>query len=182
MSGPRRAGRPAGGPHGGPRDPSAAGVGEGARTGFAHLVTGGLFAPDLFLTPLLTVVPLQAAAPAPVAVGFLMTTQVRHIAWDRYAIAVPAFLTTTVMPFTYSITNGIGAGFLAHGVVKTVLGRAREVHWLLWGTSALCVVYFAIDPVEQLPGVKQPPRNAGRAAPGGRGAARSCRRSPGPGG
>ncbi|WP_217136159.1 NCS2 family permease [Streptomyces sp. AC558_RSS880] len=133
---------------------SAAGVGEGARTGFANLVTGGLFALALFLTPLLTVVPLQAAAPALVAVGFLMMTQVKHIEWDRYEIAVPAFLTIAVMPFTYSITNGIGAGFIAHVVIKTVLGRAREVHWLLWGASALFLVYFAIDPIEQLLGAE----------------------------
>ncbi|GAA3503587.1 NCS2 family permease [Streptomyces prasinosporus] len=132
---------------------SAAGVGEGARTGFANLVTGGLFGLALFLTPLLTIVPLQAAAPALVAVGFLMMTQVKHIQWDRYEIAVPAFLTIAVMPFTYSITNGIGAGFVAHVVIKTVLGRAREVHWLLWGASALFLVYFAIDPIEQLLGV-----------------------------
>jgi AGZA family xanthine/uracil permease-like MFS transporter len=133
---------------------SAAGVGEGARTGFANFVTGGLFTLALFLTPLLTIVPLQAAAPALVAVGFLMMTQVRHIDWDRYDIAIPAFLTIAVMPFTYSITNGIGAGFLAYVVIKTVLGKAREVHWLLWGTSALFLVYFAIDPIEQLLGVQ----------------------------
>ncbi|MFF4524755.1 NCS2 family permease [Streptomyces bluensis] len=133
---------------------SAAGVGEGARTGFANLVTGGLFACALFLTPLLTIVPMQAAAPALVAVGFLMMTQVKHIDWDRYEIAIPAFLTIAVMPFTYSITNGIGAGFVAYVLIKTALGRARQVHWLLWGTSALFLVYFAIDPVEQLLGAK----------------------------
>ncbi|MFF7895624.1 NCS2 family permease [Streptomyces sp. NPDC007907] len=133
---------------------SAAGVGEGARTGFSNLVTGGLFGLALFLTPLLTIVPLQAAAPALIAVGFLMMTQVKHIDWDRYDIAIPAFLTIAVMPFTYSITNGIGAGFLAYVVIKTVLGKAKEVHWLLWGTSALFLVYFAIDPIEQLLGAK----------------------------
>ncbi|OQD54537.1 MFS transporter [Streptomyces phaeoluteigriseus] len=133
---------------------SAAGVGEGSRTGFSNLVTGGLFALALFLTPLLTIVPLQAAAPALVAVGFLMMTQVKSIDWDRYEIAIPAFLTIAVMPFTYSITNGIGAGFLAFVVIKTVLGRARDVHWLMWGASALFVVYFAIDPIEQVLGVK----------------------------
>ncbi|WP_030955001.1 NCS2 family permease, partial [Streptomyces sp. NRRL S-481] len=133
---------------------SAAGVGEGSRTGFSNLVTGGLFGLALFLTPLLTIVPLQAAAPALVAVGFLMMTQVKHIDWDRYDVAVPAFLTIAVMPFTYSITNGIGAGFLAYVVIKTVLGKAREVHWLLWGTAALFLVYFAIDPIEQLLGAK----------------------------
>ncbi|MFE1289032.1 NCS2 family permease [Streptomyces sp. NPDC058751] len=133
---------------------SAAGVGEGARTGFANLVTGGLFGLALFLTPLLTIVPLQAAAPALIAVGFLMMTHVKHIDWDRYEIAIPAFLTIAVMPFTYSITNGIGAGFLAYVVIKAVLGKAKEVNWLLWAVSALFLVYFAIDPVEQLLGVK----------------------------
>ncbi|MFF0285685.1 NCS2 family permease [Streptomyces sp. NPDC005262] len=133
---------------------SAAGVGEGARTGFASLVTGALFAVALFLTPLATVVPAQAAAPALIAVGFLLMAQVRHIDWERYEIAIPAFLTIAVMPFTYSITNGIGAGFLAYVVIKTVLGKAREVHWLLWGTSVLFAVYFAIDPIEQVLGVK----------------------------
>jgi AGZA family xanthine/uracil permease-like MFS transporter len=133
---------------------SAAGVGEGARTGFANLITGGMFALALFLTPLLTIVPLQAAAPALVAVGFLMMTQVKHIDWDRYEIAIPAFLTIAVMPFTYSITNGIGAGFVAYVLIKTVLGRAKDVHWLLWAASALFLVYFAIDPVEQILGTK----------------------------
>ncbi|MGW1609617.1 NCS2 family permease [Streptomyces sp. NPDC002285] len=133
---------------------SAAGVGEGARTGFSNLITGGLFALALFLTPLLTIVPLQAAAPALVAVGFLMMTQVKHIDWDKYEIAIPAFLTIAVMPFTYSITNGIGAGFLAYVVIKTVLGKAKDIHWLLWGTSALFLVYFAINPIEQILGVK----------------------------
>ncbi|MEW2411405.1 NCS2 family permease [Streptomyces griseoviridis] len=132
---------------------SAAGVGEGSRTGFSNLVTGGLFGLALLLTPLLTIVPLQAAAPALVAVGFLMMTQVKNIDWDRYEIAVPAFLTIAAMPFTYSITNGIGAGFVAHVLIKSVLGRAREVHWLMWAVSALFLVYFAIDPVEQLLGV-----------------------------
>ncbi|MEV6786906.1 NCS2 family permease [Streptomyces sp. NPDC051098] len=132
---------------------SAAGVGEGARTGLASAVTGALFGLALFLTPLLTVVPAQAAAPALVAVGFLLMARVRHIDWERYEIAIPAFLTIAVMPFTYSITNGIGAGFIAYVVIKAVLGKAREVHWLLWGTAALFAVYFAIDPIEQLLGV-----------------------------
>ncbi|MFF5899468.1 NCS2 family permease [Streptomyces argenteolus] len=133
---------------------SAAGVGEGARTGFANLVTGGLFALALFFTPILTIVPMQAASPALVAVGFLMMTQVKHIDWDRYELAVPAFLTIVVMPFTYSITNGIGAGFIAYVVIKACLGKAREVHWLLWGTAVLFLVYFAIDPLEQVLGLK----------------------------
>ncbi|MFF2526158.1 NCS2 family permease [Streptomyces liangshanensis] len=128
---------------------SAAGVGEGARTGFASVVTGALFGLSLFLAPLALVVPAQAAAPALIVVGFLLMSQVRHIDWEKYEIAVPAFLTIAVMPFTYSITNGIGAGFVAYVVIKTVLGKAREVHWLLWATTALFVVYFAIDPIER---------------------------------
>ncbi|MDT0344811.1 NCS2 family permease [Streptomyces litchfieldiae] len=133
---------------------SAAGVGEGARTGFANLVTGGLFALALFLSPLAAVVPAQAAAPALVAVGFLMMAQVGRIDWTDTSLAIPAFITIAVMPFTYSITNGIGAGFIAYVVLKVVLGRTREITWLLWVTAALFVVYFGIDPVEQLLGVE----------------------------
>ncbi|WP_314174007.1 NCS2 family permease [Streptomyces winkii] len=133
---------------------SAAGVGEGARTGFSSLITGGLFGLALFLTPILTIVPFQAASPALVVVGFTMMTQVKHIDWDSYELAIPAFLTMIVMPFTYSITNGIGAGFIAYVVIKACLGKVREVHWLLWGSALLFLVYFAIEPLKQLLGVK----------------------------
>lgn len=109
-----------------------------------------MFALALFFAPVLTIVPMQAASPALVAVGFLMMTQVKHIDWDRYDLAIPAFLTITVMPLTYSITNGIGAGFVTYVIIKACLGKAREVHWLLWITAALFLVYFAIDPLEQL--------------------------------
>ncbi|MGP4113808.1 NCS2 family permease [Streptomyces sp. 4N509B] len=132
---------------------SAAGVGEGARTGLANMVTGGLFALALFFAPLAAVVPSQAAAPALVAVGFLMMAGVGRIDWSDYSIAIPAFVTIAVMPFTFSITNGIGAGFIAFVVIRSVLGRAREVSGLMWVAAALFVVYFAINPVEQLLGV-----------------------------
>ncbi len=133
---------------------SAAGVGEGARTGLASVVTGALFAVALFLSPLAGVVPSQAAAPALVAVGFLLMAQVRNIDWTQYDIGIPAFLTIAVMPFTYSITNGIGAGFLSFVAIKLVLGRWRDVHPLVWGVSFCFLVYFAIDPVQQLLGAK----------------------------
>ncbi|HVF03516.1 MAG TPA: NCS2 family permease [Frankiaceae bacterium] len=133
---------------------SAAGVGEGARTGLASVVTGLLFLVALFFTPLVEVVPYEAAAPALVIVGFLMLTNVRNIPWDDYTIAIPAFLTIVLMPFTYSITNGIGAGFISYVAIRATQGRARDVGWLLWLISALFVVYFAIDPIEQLLGVK----------------------------
>ncbi|MGW8851299.1 NCS2 family permease, partial [Streptomyces xiamenensis] len=128
---------------------SAAGVGEGARTGFANLITGALFALALLFAPLAAVVPAQAAAPALVAVGFLMMTQVARIDWNDYTLAVPAFVTIAVMPFTYSITNGIGAGFVTYVLMKIATGRIREINWMLWLTGALFVIYFAIDPVQQ---------------------------------
>ncbi|GIG70075.1 NCS2 family permease [Phytomonospora endophytica] len=129
---------------------SAAGVGEGARTGLASVVTGALFAVALFFTPVLTIVPMQAAAPALVVVGFLLLTQVRLIDWSDITIAIPAFLTIAVMPFTYSITNGIGAGFVSYVVLSLVAGKARRVHWLLWVVSALFTVYFFAEPIERL--------------------------------
>jgi AGZA family xanthine/uracil permease-like MFS transporter len=82
-------------------------------------------------------------------VGFLLMTQVQKIPWDDYDLAIPAFLTIVLMPFTYSITNGIGAGFVSFAVIKLARGRAREVHVLLWVIAALFVVYFGIDLVER---------------------------------
>ena len=133
---------------------SAAGVGDGARTGLASVATGVLFLVALFLTPLVAVVPYEAASPALVIVGFLLMTQVRLIPWDDFDIAIPAFLTIILMPFTYSITNGIGAGFVSYVVIKVLRGEARAVHWLLWVVAAAFVVYFAIQPVEELLGVR----------------------------
>jgi AGZA family xanthine/uracil permease-like MFS transporter len=133
---------------------SAAGVGEGARTGLASVVTGLLFLLATFLSPLVAIVPYEAATPALIIVGFLMMTQVKAITWDNIEIALPAFLTIVLMPFTYSITAGIGAGFIAYVVLKSVRGKARQVHPLLWVAAALFVVYFAIDPVKQILGVE----------------------------
>jgi adenine/guanine/hypoxanthine permease len=132
---------------------SAAGVGEGARTGLASVVTGLLFVVGLFLTPLVEVVPYEAASPALVVVGFLLMMQVREIPWTDFDIAIPAFLAIVLMPFTFSITNGIGAGFIAYVAIKVARGRWREPGLLLWVITALFVVYFAIDPVERLLGV-----------------------------
>jgi AGZA family xanthine/uracil permease-like MFS transporter len=132
---------------------SAAGVGEGARTGLASVVTALLFLVALFLTPLVEVVPLEAAAPALVVVGFLLMTQVAQIPWDDLEVAIPAFLTIVLMPFTFSITNGIGAGFIAYVVIKTARGSWRDPGLLLWIIALLFLVYFAIDPVERLLGV-----------------------------
>lgn len=129
---------------------SAAGVGEGARTGLASVVTGALFLVAMLFTPLVTIVPYEAATPALVVVGFLMFAQIRTIDLSDYAIAIPTFLTVVVMPFTYSITNGIGAGFVSYAVIRLAQGRAREVHPLLWIVTALFVLYFAIGPIQDL--------------------------------
>ena len=126
---------------------SAAGVGDGARTGLASVVTGLLFVGALFLTPLVSIVPFEAASPALVVVGFLLMTQIRNIDFDDWVIAIPAFLTIVLMPFTYSITNGIGAGFVSLAVLKAATGKSREVHPLLWVVAGLFVVYFAIAPI-----------------------------------
>lgn len=134
---------------------STAGVGEGARTGLANVVTGGLFLLTLVFTPLATVVPSQAATPALVAVGFMiLAANIRDIDWSDATIAVPAFLTIIMMPFTYSITNGIGLGFLTYIVLRAGTGRLREVPWLLRVTGLLFLVYFLLDPIEQIIGAK----------------------------
>ncbi|MEP7034331.1 MAG: NCS2 family permease [Actinomycetota bacterium] len=132
---------------------SAAGVGEGARTGLASVVTGLLFLLATFLAPLVSVVPYEAATPALVVVGFLMMQQVKGISWDDLEIAFPAFLTIVLMPFTYSITAGIGAGFVVYVLIKVVLRKSSVVHPLLWVISGLFIVYFALDPLKSLLGV-----------------------------
>src|SRR3954454_3271467 len=133
---------------------SAAGVGEGARTGLASVATGLVFVVALFFTPLYSMVPAAAATPALVAVGFLLMTQVKNIPWDDWAIAIPCFLTIVLMPFTYSITNGIGAGMISYVLLKATQGKWRETRWLLWTISILFGVYFALHPIKVALGVE----------------------------
>jgi len=126
---------------------SAAGVGEGARTGLASVVTGVLFLLTTFLAPLVAVIPYEAATPALVIVGFLMMTQIRNIDWDDLGIALPEFLTIILMPFTYNISVGIGVGFVSHVIIRAIQGRSKEVHPLLWLVSGLFVIYFLQSPI-----------------------------------
>jgi len=126
---------------------SASGVGEGARTGLSAIVTGALFLLASFFTGVVQAIPSEAAVPALVLVGFLMMQQVKGIDWDDLEIAIPAFLTIVLMPFTYSITVGIGAGFLAYILIKLVRGKSADVHLLMWIVGAAFVVYFGIDPI-----------------------------------
>lgn len=129
---------------------SASGIGDGARTGIASLVTGGLFLLAMFIAPLTKIVPYEAAAPALVIVGFLMMTQIRKIPFDDFSIAIPSFLTIILMPFTYSITNGIGAGLVSYVVIKIAQRQAKEVSPLLWIIFAAFVIYFGIHPLKEL--------------------------------
>jgi AGZA family xanthine/uracil permease-like MFS transporter len=93
-------------------------------------------------------VPFEAASTALVVVGFLMMTAVRTIDWDDFEIAIPAFLTIVLMPFTFSISNGIGAGLITYALLKVVRGKAREVHPLLYAVAALFVLYLLRGPLE----------------------------------
>lgn len=132
---------------------SAAGVGEGARTGLASIVTGMLFLASMFIAPIVSMVPYEAATPALVVVGFLMMTQVTDIDWKTPEIALPAFITIIMMPFSYSITNGIGAGFVSYLVVQLARGRGKQIHPLMWVASLLFVIYFTLEPIKAILGV-----------------------------
>ena len=126
---------------------SSAGIADGARTGLANIVTGLLFLAAMFFTPLYEIVPIEAAAPVLVIVGALMMMQVSEIDWTKFHIALPSFLTIVAMPFTYSIADGIGIGFITFALFSVFAGKAKEVHWLMWLISALFVVFFAMDPI-----------------------------------
>ena len=126
---------------------SASGVGEGARTGLASVVTGLCFLLTTFLAPLVAIIPYEAATPALIIVGFMMMTQIKAIDWDDYGIAIPAFLTIILMPFTYNISVGIGAGFVTHVVIRYMQGRRKEVHPLLLLVSGLFMIYFLSSPI-----------------------------------
>jgi AGZA family xanthine/uracil permease-like MFS transporter len=121
---------------------SAAGVSSGARTGLASVVTGVLFLLAMFLSPVVAVIPPEATAPALVIVGFLMAAIVTKVDLESIDEGLPALLTMVVMPFTYSITNGIGAGFISYVFIKAVRGKARDVHPLMWAVAVAFVLYF----------------------------------------
>ncbi|MFI9487029.1 NCS2 family permease [Promicromonospora sp. NPDC052451] len=132
---------------------SASGVGDGARTGLAAVTTGVAFLLTTFLSPLVEVVPHEAATPALVIVGFLMVVQVTGIDWTDLEVAIPAFLTMVLMPFAYSITVGIGAGVISFVLIKIAVGKARKVHPLLWIAALLFVVYFLMGPIRAAVGI-----------------------------
>ncbi len=120
---------------------SASGVGEGGRTGLTSVVTGVLFLLAIFFTPIISIVPAYAVAPALIIVGFLMLTVVKSINWEDFSVAFPAFLTMIMIPFTYSISKGIGYGFISYVLIKVVSGKYKEVHPLMY----IVAVAFMLD-------------------------------------
>ena len=124
---------------------SAAGVAEGGRTGFASVVTGILFLLAIALSPIAGIIPAQATAPALVLVGYLMFTLVKDIPVADVEDGLPALLTIILMPLTYDITVGIGAGFISWVLIKVVRGKFDQIHWLMWLVSIAFIVYFAQD-------------------------------------
>lgn len=125
---------------------SASGVQAGGRTGMTALVIGLLFLAALFISPLASSVPPYATAPALLYVAGLMMRELIEVNWNDVAEATPAALTALVMPFTYSIANGLAFGFISYVVLKTLTGRAREIHAATWLVAALFVVRFAFFP------------------------------------
>lgn len=123
---------------------SAAGVAAGGRTGLTSVVTAILFALAMFFAPVASVIPPQATAPALLLVGFLMARGLRDIEWDRFGEGFPALVTILLMPLTYSITNGIGCGFISYVGIKVCQGRGRQVPLLLWCTAGAFLLYFAL--------------------------------------
>jgi adenine/guanine/hypoxanthine permease len=132
---------------------SGTGIGEGARTGLASLVTGGLFLASMFLTPLAAIVPSEVAAAALVIVGTLMVSVLRDIDFSDFSVALPVVLTVAVMPLSYSIANGIGVGFIAWAVLRSASGKAREVSPLLWVVAAGFLLFFGRGWVDTLVGI-----------------------------
>src|SRR5690606_10857686 len=129
---------------------SGAGIGEGARTGLANIVTGVVFLLAMFFTPLTSIVPTEVAGAALVIVGAMMMSQIKSIDLTDFRVLLPVFLTATVMPLTYSIANGIGAGFISWVIIHALSGKGKSVSPLLWVVAVGFLIYFARGPIELL--------------------------------
>jgi AGZA family xanthine/uracil permease-like MFS transporter len=121
---------------------SAAGVVAGGRSGVTAIVTGLLFLVALFLAPVAGVIPVQATAPALILVGALMLGHASEIEWSDPLQSIPAFLTMTAIPLTFSIANGLAFGFVSYTLLKLLAGKGRSTHWLVYVLAALCVARF----------------------------------------
>ena len=121
---------------------SAAGVGEGGRTGLTSMVTAGLFFVSMFLAPVAQLIPTYATATALIYVGVLMMNCVKEIEWTKTEYAVPAFLTMAMMPFTYNISYGIAFGIISYAVIAVFTGRAKELKVSTWVLVLLFAMTF----------------------------------------
>ena len=125
---------------------SASGVSEGGRTGLTSVTIGILFLLSLFLAPIVGIVPQEATAPALIIVGVLMMTSIKHIDFEDFSEALPAFLTMAIMPFSYSIANGIAAGLIFYPLTKVTMGKGKEVHPAIYVLAILFILRFTILP------------------------------------
>jgi AGZA family xanthine/uracil permease-like MFS transporter len=121
---------------------SSAGVSEGGRTGLTSVIVAGLFLIGMLFVPLAYFIPSSATAPALIIVGFFMISMINRIEWENFEEALPAFLTIIAMTFTFSISKGIGFGFISYCIIKTVTGKWRELHPIMWVVSGIFVLYF----------------------------------------
>jgi AGZA family xanthine/uracil permease-like MFS transporter len=124
---------------------SAAGIGQGGRTGLTSVTTGILFILCLFIAPIAGMVPAAATAPALIVVGVLMAEGLKNIDWSDVVIAVPAFMTVALMPFTYSITTGVAGGFIFYCIAKIVTKKTKEVHPILYIVTVLFILSYVIN-------------------------------------
>lgn len=123
---------------------SAAGIAEGGRTGLTSVFTAGFFILALFLSPLAGMVPAAATAPALIVVGILMMESMAKIKWDNFEEASAAFFTAVIMPFSYSIANGVAAGFIFFVIAKITKGKAKEVHPIMYIVTGLFIINFVL--------------------------------------
>jgi len=121
---------------------SSAGVAEGGRTGLTSVVVGVLFLLAIFLSPLAGIVPPQATAPVLILVGFLMAGLIKGIDFADLEEGFPALLAIVLMPLTFSITVGIGAGFVMYTLIKVVKGKLGDIHPLMWVVTVAFLIYF----------------------------------------
>ena len=124
---------------------SSTGVSEGARTGLSSVVVGVLFLLSCVLAPIAGIIPSAATAPALIIVGMFMIGNVAKVNWSDPEVALPSFLTIAMMPFAYSISDGIGFGFISYTLIKLARGKAKEVPVLLYILSALFVVMYILS-------------------------------------
>lgn len=129
---------------------SSAGIAAGGRTGLTSVVTAILFALCIIATPIIGIVPAAATAPALIVVGIMMMSAFADIKWSDFEEAAPAFLAAVIMPFGYGITNGIAFGFITYAIIKLVKGKAKEVHPILYGVSAIFIINYIILAVRHL--------------------------------